>query len=204
MTSRMFRIRAGAILFLISAMSSSCGAVFDDNRISFVDADAQLTCSQTGSQILAAQSVPTAAQIPCVDHLPSGWKFEGTNYRSDGVTIDFDSGRPPISDLTIDFRESCVAASGVVTADTPNFDPEAAELLLLPGTTFDNESIAGTSVPGLRVVVFGAGFCVEFTMEFEANEPIGFEDFPTINFIERSVIDEVLAERTDDRLDLDS
>ena len=203
MTVRNPRIRAAAILFFVSVISSSCGAVFDDNRISFVDADAQLTCTQTSSQVLAAQSVKTAALVPCVEELPSGWKFEGTNYRSDGVTIDFDSSRPPVSDLKIDFRESCVPVSGVVSADTPNFDFDAAELLLPPGATFSSESIADTPVPGLRVVVLGSGFCLEFAIEFEANEPIGFEDFPLVSFVERSVLGEAIVDGTDDRLELD-
>ncbi|MCP3936928.1 MAG: hypothetical protein GY708_16325 [Actinomycetia bacterium] len=203
MTERNPRIRAAAILVFVAAISSSCGAVLDDNRISFVDADAQLTCTQPNSQGLAAQSVKTAALVPCIEELPSGWKFEGTSYRSDGVTIDFDSSRPPVSDLRIDFRESCVAASGVVTADTPSFDFEAAELLLPPGATFNRESIAGSPVPGLRVVTFGSGFCLEFTIEFEANEPIGFEDFPMVSFVDRSVLDEATKDATDGRLELD-
>lgn len=50
-------------------------------------------CADGGSAILAAQSVPTAALVPCFDQLPDGWDVVSTTIGEDGTVIRLDSDR---------------------------------------------------------------------------------------------------------------
>lgn len=50
-------------------------------------------CEDSGTGMLAAQSVPSAEQIPCFSPLPNGWEAETVHVDQDGVRILFDSDR---------------------------------------------------------------------------------------------------------------
>jgi|GEM_PF-6242184 len=185
-----------SLLTLVLLATSCATVVFDDGQVSFVDEDAQLKCSQPGAIMLAAQAVPTATHIPCIDAMPSGWRIEGTEVRSDRVLVRFDSGRAPIDDLTLTFTSSCIPASTVIDAtDSP--------LGLAPGATISTEPTTGNPIQGIRLAVTGPGYCADFDVELGADEPIDVEDFPTWLWIERSEIDSWVFEGTNQELRLD-
>ena len=49
-------------------------------------------CGTGHAMILSAQAVPSAAQLPCIAALPSGWQIGGQNIASGHVTFWLDSG----------------------------------------------------------------------------------------------------------------
>ncbi len=175
---------------------SSCSIVVDDGEVSFVDADAQVLCEEPNSVILAAQAVPTADYVPCVDAMPAGWRLEGTEYRSDGVTIAFASNRAPIADLDVRFESSCEPGDTAV-------DGGAEALSVPPGALLTSEAVDFNGSPATRLVVTDVGYCAEFFIELQANEAITAEDFPTWQWIPRIVIDAWVLAGTNDRLRLD-
>jgi membrane-associated phospholipid phosphatase len=65
------------------------------------------TCGTGSTMVLMAQSVPSAALLPCVAALPTGWTVENTNVRSGGtafiIKVDAD-GNPRV---TVSLAASC-------------------------------------------------------------------------------------------------
>ena len=54
-------------------------------------------CGTGHAMILAAQAVPSAAQLPCISALPTGWRIGGAGYRQRAryLLAGLRSGRPP-------------------------------------------------------------------------------------------------------------
>jgi len=53
------------------------------------------SCGTGHSMILSAQAVPSAALLPCIAALPSGWSVGGTDIASGKASFWLDSGPPP-------------------------------------------------------------------------------------------------------------
>jgi membrane-associated phospholipid phosphatase len=67
-------------------------------------------CGTGHSMILAAQAVPSAAQVPCVSALPAGWSVGGADIASGHVTIWLDSDRGGKGALTVTLSAVCDTA----------------------------------------------------------------------------------------------
>lgn len=86
-------------------------------------------CAGEGTALLAAQSVPTAEQIPCFDPLPAGWDANTVHVDQDGVTIHFDSDRAGGSAAVFRYRASC-DHDGAVNTPSEFDDAERFDLVL--------------------------------------------------------------------------
>jgi tRNA A-37 threonylcarbamoyl transferase component Bud32 len=65
------------------------------------------TCGTSHSMILSAQAVPSAAMLPCIAALPSGWSIGGTDISSGKVRLWLDSDRAGPQAITVTLTATC-------------------------------------------------------------------------------------------------
>jgi hypothetical protein len=65
------------------------------------------TSPNSGALTLAAQSVPTASQVPCIADLPPGWDLASSHIRSGNTTFTLDSDRAGHGALKVTLTRSC-------------------------------------------------------------------------------------------------
>jgi hypothetical protein len=101
-----------------------------------------------------AQSVPTAAYVPCVDELPTGWSVRDVDVDDNGTTITLDSDR---ADRAV---EITLAASCEIDSATPIAPSDE-------GTrTYQLLESISPRYTGRFIDVFPGG-CVTSTYDFE-------------------------------------
>ena len=71
------------------------------------------SCAQGETAILVAQSVPSAALVPCFDPLPDGWEATSVDIGDDGTTIVFDSDRAGEAAARFRYAEACDIGAAV-------------------------------------------------------------------------------------------
>jgi hypothetical protein len=57
--------------------------------------------------VIMAQSVPTAALLPCLDGLPDGWSFDTVEINQDGTIVTLDSDRAGDGAARLHYTERC-------------------------------------------------------------------------------------------------
>ncbi|HEU5084689.1 MAG TPA: hypothetical protein VFU14_15210 [Acidimicrobiales bacterium] len=77
-------VRLGLALALSAGLLGSCG-VSSDESVPWCEPDGRLA--------IMAQSVPTAAYVPCVAELPTGWSFDELAVDDDGARFTLESDR---------------------------------------------------------------------------------------------------------------
>ena len=70
--------------------------------------------------VLAAQSVPSATLLPCIESLPIGWTFGGTDVRNGLDRFWLDSDRAGIHAVEVSLTRSCNVSSAVEVAPAPD------------------------------------------------------------------------------------
>jgi len=116
------------------------------------------------SIILEAQSVPSAASIPCVKGLPVGWRFRTMTVEASTSKLFFAYDRPNAQEVVATFTKSCLlrAATEVQTDK--------------PGTTrFEEVRALGNRYVGSRFYVFEGG-CLEIAFDFRGTIPTVLAD----------------------------
>lgn len=63
--------------------------------------------------ILMAQSVPSATLLPCIEELPAGWTYGGSDVRSGGARFWLDSDRGGFHAVEVSLAASCRIAGAV-------------------------------------------------------------------------------------------
>lgn len=118
-------------------------------------------CSDGGSGLIVAQSVPTASSVPCFDGLPDGWETSSVEISQVGTTIRFDSDRAGRSAAELRFSEECETGPAVQTSTGPN-DSTRWEYI---------ERV----VPGLRAERYHLfdGGCLRWIFDFNDGAPAG-------------------------------
>jgi hypothetical protein len=153
------------------------------------DATPLPSCEQGDSALIAAQSVPTAQMLPCLEQLPLGWNVDAVDITQDGTTIRFDSDRAGHHAAELVFAEMCDPAGA---AQQPN-DQNGVERFAL------TERVE----PGLRSKSFHVfeGGCVTWSFDFDNGVPRSELDEldDTLVLVPRSVIRDGLAESFIDR-----
>jgi len=105
------RSRALVGAFVIATLVPSCA----------VEADAIPTCPDTPPiAILAAQAVPSATLLPCIEQLPAGWSFAGTETIQSRFRFWLDSDRAGVRAVQVTLQPTC-DTSGAVEV-TPDLD----------------------------------------------------------------------------------
>jgi membrane-associated phospholipid phosphatase len=126
-------------------------------------------CGTGRSMILAAQAVPSAAQVPCVAELPSGWEASGADIASGHARFWLDSDQAGDQAVTVTLSAACdVSGAQQIPSDEPgtrryerprSLHPQFAgqRLYTFPGgcATYDFSFSPGTS-PALAIPVDGA------------------------------------------------
>jgi hypothetical protein len=70
-------------------------------------------CTDGGSALIAAQSVPTASQIPCLAPLPDGWLVASVGIDQDGTVVRLDSDRAGDDAATLRLEAECDISNAV-------------------------------------------------------------------------------------------
>ena len=65
------------------------------------------SCGTGHSMILSAQAVPSAAMLPCIAALPSGWSIGGADIASGKVRLSLDSDRAGPQAITVTLTAAC-------------------------------------------------------------------------------------------------
>jgi hypothetical protein len=111
-------------------------------------------CGTGHAMVLAAQAVPSAAQLPCVSELPSGWRVGGADIASGRSVFWLDSDQAGPRAVTVTLSAAC---------DVAGNQPEPSER---PGTQrFDLPPAGGTRFTGLRIYTFPGG-CATYQFDF--------------------------------------
>jgi hypothetical protein len=77
-------------------------------------------CGTDHSIILAAQAVPSAAMVPCVASLPSGWQVGGADIGSGHARFWLDSDQAGMRAVTISLSSTCdVSGARQIPSDQP-------------------------------------------------------------------------------------
>jgi len=78
------------------------------------------SCGTGHSMILSAQAVPSAAMLPCIAALPSGWSIGGADISSGKASLQLDSDRAGPRAVTVTLTATC-ATSGArqIPSDQP-------------------------------------------------------------------------------------
>ena len=111
-------------------------------------------CDTGHATILAAQAVPSAALVPCVSELPSGWRVSGADVASGQSVFWLDSDQAGPRAVIVTLSAAC---------DVSGNQPEPSDQ---PGTQrFDSPLIVGTRFAGLRIYTFPGG-CASYRFDF--------------------------------------
>jgi hypothetical protein len=146
-----------------------------------------------GSLVLAAQSVPGAALVPCVRQLPAGWSVNDFKAQRGRSRLWLDLGTHDQNAVTMTFTGSCDRG----TARSTRSDE--------PGTRrYDEVTLAPTAYRGTRYYVF-AGGCVTYV--FDVRGAAATQAVRTIShalsFVDRDAIRRYVEAYSNGRVHLD-
>jgi hypothetical protein len=147
----------------------------------------QVTCEEDdASLVLAAQAVPTAEMLPCIEQFPVGWIFGGSEIRSGLVRFWLDSDRAGFQALEVRLTRDCDVSEAVEV--TPGADEAGTrrfeEPISLPPRFVSN-----------RYYLFPGG-CVTYRFAFDtdASPTLAFEIDEALSFRPRSELVERMRE----------
>ena len=116
-------------------------------------------CGTGNSMILAAQAVPSAALVPCVAALPSGWQVGGADIATGHSRFWLDSDQAGARAATITLSAACdVAGARPVPSDQPG------------ARRFERQLSQRPQFTALRFYVFPGG-CVTYQFSFVPGAP---------------------------------
>ena len=111
-------------------------------------------CGTSSTMILSAQAVPSAARLPCLTALPSGWHVGGTDIASGHVRFWLDSDQAGAHAVTVTLSVACdTSGAQQIPSDQP-------------GTRrFERPLSLRSQFTGLRFYTFPGG-CVTYRFNF--------------------------------------
>ncbi|HEY5989323.1 MAG TPA: hypothetical protein VIV12_23520, partial [Streptosporangiaceae bacterium] len=90
-------------------------------------------CGHGHSMILSAQAVPSAAMLPCIAALPSGWSIGGADISSGRVRLWLDSDRAGPGAITVTLTANCdTSGTQQIPSDQPGMERFEHPLSLVP------------------------------------------------------------------------
>jgi membrane-associated phospholipid phosphatase len=112
------------------------------------------SCGTGHSMILSAQAVPSAALLPCIASLPSGWQADGADITSGRTRLWLDSDRAGPRAVTVTLTASCdISGARQIPSDQPGTNRFERPLSLVPAYS------------SLRFYTFPGG-CVTYEFRF--------------------------------------
>ncbi len=165
---------AAAMLVIITvAVGETWNAFFPAARNLGVRAPA---CDTGHSTILSAQAVPSAALLPCITALPSGWSIGGADIVSGKASFWLDSDRAGARAATITLAAACdTAGARQIPSDQPGTRRFERPLSLVP------------QFSSLRFYTFPGG-CVTYDFRFSpgASPVLAGTASTAVGFVPRS------------------
>ena len=162
----------------LALVASGCATIVPPRAPSCVE-------EQTAEMlIIEAQSVPSAALLPCVGALPIGWSFETFRVDDRGTTFYLDSDRAGAQAVRVALRRNCeLGGSTEVPTDTPG------------AQQFEKIDALGDRYAGTRYYVFEGG-CATYDFDFEGSgrTELAREVSLALDFFPRSELERRLAE----------
>lgn len=143
--------------------------------------------------VLLAQSVPTAAYVPCLETIPLGWDVAGLEATDEDARFWLNSNRDGQRAVEIRLDESC----DTVGATRIPSDREGMQ-------RWERVSQVTPRYEGTRFYVF-AGGCISVLFRLSGEnraEPLGFAT-QGIGTVPRDTVREAVHKQTDGRLELD-
>jgi hypothetical protein len=111
-------------------------------------------CGTGHSMILTAQAVPSAAMLPCLAALPSGWSTGGADIASGKVRLWLDSDRAGPQAITVTLTAACdTTGAHQIPSDQPRM------------RRFDHVASLTPRYSGLRYYTFPGG-CATYRFSF--------------------------------------
>lgn len=130
------------------------------------------SCTDGGSVLIAAQSVPTASQIVCLDRLPDGWEVGSVSVNQDGTIVRLDSDRAGDDAATLRLQADCDVSDAVSMPSE-----------LTAAARYDQIDRLEPGFRASRYYVFPGG-CVSWTFDFDdgasATESVAIGDALTL------------------------
>jgi len=112
------------------------------------------SCGTGHSMILSAQAVPSAAMLPCLAALPSGWSIGGVDISGGKVRLRLDSDRAGPAAITVTLTATCdTSGAQQIPSDRPGMRRFERPLSLVPAYS------------GVRYYTFPGG-CVTYRFAF--------------------------------------
>jgi hypothetical protein len=130
--------------------------------------------------VLAAQGIPSAAYVPCIENFPVGWTFGGSEAKSELFRFWLDSDRAGVQAVEVILERSCDTRGAVEVPSPPGAPMEVQRfekpLSLRPRFALD------------RFDVFPGG-CVTYRFQFESGAPpaLVFEVNEALSFVSRAL-----------------
>lgn len=147
-------------------------------------------CGTGSSTVLSAQAVPSAARLPCVVELPSGWQVSGADIATGHVTFWLDSDQAGTRAVTVTLAAACdVAGAEEIPSDEP-------------GTRrFEHPRSLGPQFVSTRFYTFPGG-CATYHFRFTrgASPTLAIPVDGAVSFVPRAVLVDYV--RTTERLAL--
>lgn len=148
----MRRALAGVALVLI--VIAFVVVIVDSRRSdrSLANVEGESSCVSDTRNLLAAQSVPTASQVPCLTSFPDGWEVTDEDYARGSTRVRHSVPEVPGATVEMTFRETC---------EVPERSSASTSGEL---TVHDRTDRTGGAVHRVQVVVFEGG-CVESVVD---------------------------------------
>ena len=166
---------AAAMLGVVAVAALAGGNAFSpaDNVGSYAPA-----CGTGHSMILSAQAVPSAALLPCIAALPSGWSIGGADIASGKSSFWLDSDRAGPRAITVTLTAACdTSGAQQIPSDQPGTRRFERPLSLVP------------QFSGLRFYTFPGG-CATYRFSFApgASPVLAVTADGALSFVPRSVL----------------
>lgn len=187
------RARPGAVLaVLVLLLLAGCvrPEVLDSEVVACREGDEG---TPANGVVLLAQSVPTAAWVPCLEVIPLGWDVSGLEATDEDARFWLDSNRDGVRAVEIRLDESC-DTEGATRIPS---DREAMQ-------RWERVTQVTPQYVGTRYYVF-AGGCISMLFRLSGEnraEPLGFAT-QGIGTVPRDAVRTAVREQTDGRLELD-
>ena len=170
---RRVALAVAMLAVIVLAVGETWNAFFPAARNLGVHAPA---CGTGHSMILSAQAVPSAALLPCIAALPSGWTIGGADIASGKTSLWLDSDRAGPRAVTVTLTAACdTAGAHQIPSDQPGAHRFERPLSLVP------------QFSGLRFYTFPGG-CVTYQFRFSpgASPVLAGTASTAVGFVSRS------------------
>ena len=170
---RRVALAAAMLAIITAAVGETWNAFFPAARNLGVHAPA---CGTGHSMILSAQAVPSAALLPCIAALPSGWSIDGADIASGKTSLWLDSDRAGPRAVTVTLTAACdTTGAHQIPSDQPGTRRFERPLSLVP------------QFSGMRFYTFPGG-CATYQFRFSpgASPVLAGTASTAVGFVPRS------------------